>query len=154
MFLFSWFYNLIPGTNSFMNWSLPADLHRIPLEHAVLFLCHIFTQRPMTDRKIERSYGRCFGQHQLLADSIKISFHMRKKKWFVAAQNLQSIKTLLTLELTQYRKCGSMFSSSEQVAARSDCCRFGNALCLCSPVLRAQAEQESCPKSLAVDFAL
>ena len=24
-------------------------------EHAVLFLCHIFTQRPMTDRKVERS---------------------------------------------------------------------------------------------------
>ena len=35
------------------------------LEHAVLLLCHIFTQRqaerPMNDRKIERSYGRCLG---------------------------------------------------------------------------------------------
>ena len=30
-------------------------------EHAVLFLCHIVTQRPMTDREIERSDGRCFG---------------------------------------------------------------------------------------------
>ena len=33
-------------------------------EHAVLFLCHIFTQRPMTDRKIEQSDGRGFGQQQ------------------------------------------------------------------------------------------
>ena len=30
-------------------------------EHVVLFLCHIFTQRPMTERKIEQSYGRNFG---------------------------------------------------------------------------------------------
>ena len=29
-------------------------------EHAVLFLCHIFTQRPMNDRKIERSNGHGF----------------------------------------------------------------------------------------------
>ena len=41
------------------------------LEHAVLFPCHIFTQRPMTDRKIELSYGRCFGWQQLLANSIE-----------------------------------------------------------------------------------
>ena len=26
-------------------------------EHAVLFLCHIFTQRPINDRKIERSWA-------------------------------------------------------------------------------------------------
>ena len=52
---------------------------RFDSEHAVLFLCHIFTQRPMTDRKIERSDGRCFGRQQLLANSIEISFHMKKK---------------------------------------------------------------------------
>ena len=49
-------------------------------EHAVLFLCHIFTQRPMTDRKIERSDGRCFGRQQLLADSIEILISYEKKK--------------------------------------------------------------------------
>ena len=48
-------------------------------EHAVLFLCHIFTQRPMNDRKIERSDGSCLGWQQLLANSIEISFHMKKK---------------------------------------------------------------------------
>ena len=75
-----------------------------------------------------------------------------KKKWLIEAWNLQSIKTLLSLELNKYRKSGSMFTSSEPVAAHSDCSR--NTLCLCSPVRPAQAEQESGPKSLAIDFAL
>ena len=49
-----------------------------------------------------------------------------------------------------------MFSSNEQVATSSDCHRLGNAMYfkLCSPVLPAQAEQESGTKSFAVDFAL
>ena len=50
------------------------------LEHAVLFLCHIFTQRPMNDRKIERSDGRCFGRQQLLAYSIEIFISLNNKK--------------------------------------------------------------------------
>ena len=48
-------------------------------EHAVLFLCHIFTQRPMNDRKIERSDGRGFGRQQLLANSIE-NFISHEKK--------------------------------------------------------------------------
>ena len=40
-------------------------------EHVVLFLCHIFTQRPVNDRKIEQSDGRGFGRQQLLAHSIE-----------------------------------------------------------------------------------
>ena len=53
-----------------------------------------------------------------------------KKKVLLTARNLQSIKTYLTLELrlSQYLKSGNMFSSSEPVAASSDCCRLGNAL--------------------------
>ena len=47
-------------------------------------------------------------------------FTWKKKKWLVAAWNLQSIKTSLTLELSKYHKSGSMFSSSEPVAAHSD----------------------------------
>ena len=49
--------------------------------HAFLFLCHIFTQRPITDRKIEQSYGRCIGRQQLLANSMEIfisQIHMKK----------------------------------------------------------------------------
>ena len=130
--------------------------HRIQFGrgHAVLFPCHIFTQRPMTDRKIERSDGCGFGLQQLLADSFEFFISHEKKKWLVAARNLQSIKTFLTLELSQYRKSGSMFSSSEQVAARSDCRRLGNSLYLWAQVRPAQAEPESGPKSLAVDCAL
>ena len=82
-----------------------------------------------------------------------ISFH----KWLVAARRaryLQSIKTFLTVELKQYRKSGSTFSSRELVTARSDCCRLGNTLCLCSPVQTAQAVLERCSKSLAIDFAV
>ena len=46
---------------------------------------------------------------------------------------LQSIKTFLIVELSQYRKSGSTFSSSEPVAASGDCSRPENALFLCSP---------------------
>ena len=49
------------------------------LEHAVLFLCHIFAQRRMNDRKIEQSNWHCLGLQQLLAYSMEISFHMKKK---------------------------------------------------------------------------
>ena len=69
-------------------------------EHAILFLCHIFTQRPMNDCKIEQSDGRCFGWQQLFANWTpipwKFSFHM-KKITVVTAQYLQSIKTFLAL---------------------------------------------------------
>ena len=123
-------------------------------EHVVLFWCHILAQRRMNDRKIKQSNGRCLGRRQLLADSKKNFSPSWKKKRLVAARNLQSIKILLALELSQNSKSGSMFSSSEPVAAHSDCRRLGNALCLCSPIWPAQAEQESGPKSLAVAFAL
>ena len=59
---------------------------------------------------------------------------------FPMKKNLSSrpdiYKALKSLELSRYRKIGSTFSSSEQVAgaARSDCSRLGNALCLRLPV--------------------
>ena len=67
----------------------------------------------------------------------------KKEKSVVTALYLQSIKTFLTLQLSRYCKSGSMFSSSEPVAASSDCRRLGNALCLCSPVLPAPAVAQS-----------
>ena len=48
----------------------------------------------------------------------KISFHMKKKRWLVAARNLQSIKTLLALELSQCSKSGSMFKVFFKQASR------------------------------------
>ena len=45
-------------------------------------------------------------------------FHFTwEKKWLVTARNLQSIKTFVTLGLSQYSKSGSTFPSSELVAA-------------------------------------
>ena len=81
----------------------------------------------------------------------KFSFHVKK---LVAARSLQSNKTFLTLELCQYRKSGSMFSSSEPVAARSDCRRLRNALCLISSVRPAQAVPDRGPKSSVIDLAV
>ena len=78
--------------------------------------------------------GHCFGQQQ------------------INALNLQIIKTLLTLELSQYRKSGTTFSSNEQVAASSNCCWLRSALCLCLPVQPAQAVLEPGPKSSDIDF--
>ena len=50
-----------------------------------------------------------------LADwPIPLEFHSpMKTKSVVTARYLQSIKTFLTVELSQYRKSGSLFSSSE-----------------------------------------
>ena len=78
----------------------------------------------MNDHKIERNDGHGFGRQQLLANSIENCIS-NKKKWLVAGRYLQSINTFLTVELSHYRKSGSTFSSSEPVAARSDCCRLG-----------------------------
>ena len=62
------------------------------------------------------------------------------------------MKTLLTLELSQFRKSGSRFSSSEP--ASSDCSRLGSALCFFSPVRTAEAVPERGPKGSAIEFAV
>ena len=53
------------------------------------------------------------------------------------------------MELSQYSKSGSMFSSSKPASLE-------NALCLCLPVRPAQAVPECCPKILGTgtDFSL
>ena len=61
---------------------------------------------------------------------------------------------LLTLWLSQYRKSDSTFSSSESVAARSDCRRLGNTRCFYLNVRPAQAVPKCAPKNLAIDFAV
>ena len=74
---------------------------------------------------------------------IPSKFHFtRTKKWLVAAWILLSIKTLLTLELSQYCKSGIVFSSSKQVATSRDCSSLGYALCLCSPVRPAAVQRK------------
>ena len=62
------------------------------LEHAVLFLCHISTQRPLKGRKMEQcallwsaTTSRQF--HEFL---LKISFHMKNESASVWPKNLQN----------------------------------------------------------------
>ena len=64
----------------------------------------------MNDCKIEWSDGRCFGWQQRLANSIENFISHEKRCDIVAAWYLQSIKTFLTVELSQYSKSGSTFS--------------------------------------------
>ena len=58
---------------------------------------------------------------------------------------------MLTLDLSQYSKTGSMFSSSEPVEASSDCCRLGNMFVLArqtSPSSAGEWSQELRPLNL------
>ena len=73
--------------------------------------------------RLSEAVGTAVVSNKFSAIPLKISFHMKTKR-LVTAQNLQSIKNFLTFELSQYRKSGSTFSSSEQFAAHCDCCRL------------------------------
>ena len=50
----------------------------------------------MTDRKIERSYGRCFGQHQLLANSIE--FFISNEFFFSLPEIYKALKSCWLLK--------------------------------------------------------
>ena len=123
-------------------WFISAALHRIRLWASVLFQSHIFAQRPMTDLKIEQSDACCFGLQQLLANSIKNFISHVKKMWLFTAQNLQTIKTVLTLELSQYLKSGGMF-----FLKLACCCPLGNSLWLCLPIQQAQECWRAAPRA-------
>ena len=124
----------------------------------VLFLCQMFTQRPINHGKIEQSYERCFSQRQFLANSIENFISHENKKWLVCKLSLpdiyKALKPILTLELSQYHKIGCTFSSSQLVAAS----RFKNTLtwlCVCACLSnQPKRVNECCLKSLAIDFAL
>ena len=126
-------------------------------EYVALFLCHIFYSETNDWSKdwvkIWLLLWPATTSRYWVANSIENFFSHENKKWLVDAWNLQCIKTFLTLGLSQYRKSGSMVSSSKPVATRSDCHWLENALCLCSPVRPAKAVQQRSPKSSAIDFA-
>ena len=84
----------------------------------------------------------------------KISFHMGIKSNLLNVSFRPEPKTFLALGLSRYSKSCSTFSSSEQVAASSDCSRIRNTLS--HPVFllthpTRPSTPESCPKRLAVD---
>ena len=115
---------------------------------------------PMNDR----FRSKCWAKQLVLLWSVTTyrRFHRKfqftwEQKWLVTAQNSKRMKTVLTLKLSlsQYHKSGSTFSSSEPVAASSNCSRLGNTLCLqCLPVQPAQALLERSPNSSAIYFAV
>ena len=79
-----------------------------------------------------------------------------KKKYVLTAQDFRSIqdKTFLTLEISQFRKSGSTFSSSDpDLTLPAATAAKWETQCLCWPVWTAQAVQERGPKSLAIDLA-
>ena len=108
----------------------------------LVFLCLILSLRPMNAHKIDHSNERCYGQEQVLASSIKIFISHENqiyRQWLITGRNLQSIKTFLTCELSQYSKRGSTFSSNKPVEVHSHSHLLGNTLYLCLPVQPAQA---------------
>ena len=126
------------------------------LQHAILFPCHIFTQRPMTDHKFERTMGAALIGNNFSPIPLKISFHVRKKMTRSApifTKHLNLFDRRIE-SVSQDSESGSTFSSSEPVAARSDCRGLGNTLYLCSPVRPAQAVPLPQLEELAIDFAV
>ena len=71
-------------------------------EYVALFLCHIFTQRPITDRKIKRSDGRGFGRQQLLDNSI---ISHGKKSNSTAADSETLVLVQLDHQLIMHVEC-------------------------------------------------
>ena len=114
-------------------------------KHADLFPC--CTQKPKMIKRFSKAMS---------TDLVRNNFCQFYRKWLVTARNLWSlsIKTFLAIKLCQYYKSGSIFSSSKQAAASSNCCWLGNALCLCLHVITAQAMLERCPKRLGIHFAV
>ena len=102
----------------------------------------------MNYRNLAKRWARIWSTTSSRQLHRKFHFTWKKKR----PEIYKALKPFLNLELSQYSKSGSMVSSSEPAAARSDCRRLGNALCLCWPVRPAQAVPESGPKSLAVDL--
>ena len=114
------------------HWLRSAALHRIRFGtwgFVHFFTCcsvhiyHIFNQRPIKGRKIERSKWLCCGWQQLLANHFT---------WKKSDSLLPDIYKSLNPFDCRTHKSGSTFSPCEPVAASSDCSRLGNTLCLCT----------------------
>ena len=127
--------------------------------HRNIWICTyvIFSLRDQwVIERLSKAMGAAFVCNSFSPIPSETSFLILKKHRLVATWNLQSMKAfwLSNLELSQYCKSGTTFSSSKQAAASSDCLQLGNTLCLCLPVWPAQEVLERCPKSSAIDFAV
>ena len=93
-------------------------------EHTDLFLCFVFTQRPMNIQKIEQSNAP---KKQVLANSLK-------KNLLSLSNMYKALKPFWLLNKVIITRMAEHVSSSEPVEASSDCSPQGNTLCLCSSV--------------------
>ena len=81
------------------------------------------------------------GNNFLLIPS-KVSFHMKKISDLMLLNIYKALKPFLTCKLSESSKSGSMFSSSEPIAAYSVCSLLGNALfVLASPTHTSRAAE-------------
>ena len=124
------------------HWYRPAALHRIRLGTCGFvpnnFLCHIFAQRRMyvifllRDEWMIERFSEAMGDALVGNNFLQILWKFHFTRDSTSDSSLPEIcKALKSLEMSQYCKSGSMFSSSEPIAASSDCCWLGNTLCLC-----------------------
>ena len=139
--------------------------------------CTIFTLFPRTGHRLRSALHRiqfrtcCFVPMSYLYSETNEWLQDWAKQWALCGNNFLPIlrkfhfqchdekeicphcpistkhQSFLIVELIQYRKSGSTFSSSEPVAARSQTSPS------CAP-RPAQAVQKRCPKSLAIYFAV
>ena len=88
-------------------------------ERVVLFLCHIFTQRQMTDSKIERSDGHCFGRQKLVAYSIENFTSYEKKKSDSSLPEIyKALKSCLLLNWVSIARVVACFLQASLLACR------------------------------------
>ena len=130
--LFKWNLSRLPFLGQVVNLDLLLCT-RYNSEHVALFLCHNFTQSLIKDWKIQKSDGHYFGslRQQLLANAI--NNFISHKKWFVAARNLQIIKTFWTLEDLNWvsiTRVVARFPQSSRLLPHSDSRQLGNTMCL------------------------
>ena len=86
---------------------------------------------------IEWSNECSFDLYHVFSQSTKISFAM-KTKHTLSLPKIYKAWNFLTIQLQQYCKSGRTFPCSKPVASSKDCCRIGNTICLCLPVLLAR----------------
>ena len=123
----------------------PAALHRIRFgTYRFVSMSYFYSET----NKWWKDWANRWAQPCLAttSNSIEISFHI-KKKWLVAARNLISMKTLLILELSQYRKSGSMFPQASWLGPAATAADLGTP-CVCArPSDPRKQSQRAAPRA-------
>ena len=133
-------FNLNLSRRPFLSQVIDFDLLRctgFDSEHTSLFLCHIFTQRPMNDWKIEQSDGRCFVPQQLLAKCIRKSDSLQPKIY----KALKPFWLLNSVSIARVVACVPQASLWQPAATAVD----SETPCICArPSSARELPQENC----------